>query len=117
VCKRDFSTVNRLLLNPASPQTVLDKSSDIWSAYFDTGTLKVESTQIQGKKELATLQMRDLETHFTLLTLTMHAYLEQLMIMSGAQGCTVQRTKEQLTDGRLCCDYLLSFERSSSPGA
>ncbi len=117
VCKRDFSTVNRLLLSPSSPQTILEKSSDIWSAYFDTGTLKLESMEVQGKREQATLQMRDLETQFPLHTLTMHAYLEQLMLMAGAQACTVQRTKEQFRDGKLACEYIVSFERNSAPGA
>jgi hypothetical protein len=109
--------VNRLLLSPTSPQTILEKSAEIWAAYFDTGTLKLESTEVSGKREQATLQMRDLETQFPLITLTMHAYLEQLMLMSGAQACTVQRTKEQSRDGKLACEYIISFERNSAPAA
>ncbi len=117
VCKRDFSTVNRLLVSPTSAQTILDKSADIWSAYFDTGTLKLESLKLDGRREHATLHMRDMETRCTLLTLTMHAYLEQLMLMSGAQNCTVQRSGELLENDKLRCDYIISYERNSTPGA
>ncbi len=111
VCKRDFSTVYRVHLNLASPHAVLNQSPSIWSAYFDTGSLTLESTEAQGDQEKVKLQMRDLETGFPLHALMMQAYLEQLMIMSGAQRCTVQREKENFRSGRLSCDYVVNFAR------
>lgn len=110
VCKRDFSTVYRIYLAHASPQTLLDQASSIWCAYFDSGTLtKDASSGGEGGHDNVTLQMRGLETEFPLFAITMHAYLEQLMVMAGAQRSTIQRAQEQFLDGKLSCDYVVNL--------
>jgi hypothetical protein len=53
--------------------------------------------------------MRDLETEFPVYAITMHAYLEQLMIMTGAQRCTIRRARERLESGKLSCDYIINL--------
>ena len=72
----------------------------------------------QGKLDFAaialtagtgTLQLRGLETHFAVYAMMMHAYLEQLMFMTGAKNCTIQRDHEQLANGKLSCDYTIQL--------
>lgn len=112
VCKRDFSTLYRSYIAQSSPQAVLEKSSTIWSSYFDSGSLTMapEAPEAPGQDaQQPTLQMRDLETSFPVYAMTMHAYLEQLMIMTGAQRCTIRRARERLDNGKLSCDYIINL--------
>ncbi len=109
VCKRDFSTVYRVYLNQATPQEILEKTSSIWAAYFDGGSLSLDTSGSVGGRPQMALKMRDLETTSRLYAIIMHAYLEQLLIMAGAQNSKVQRGKEQLQNGKLSCDYLIDL--------
>lgn len=109
VCKRDFSTLYRSYIAQSSPQGVLEKSSTIWSSYFDSGSLTLAPETAEQDGQQPTLQMRDLETIFPVYAMTMHAYLEQLMIMTGAQRCTIRRARERLDDGKLSCDYIINL--------
>ena len=109
VCKRDFSTLYRSYVNQSSPKSILDKADSIWSSYFDSGSLTLLPGPPEEKPQQLTLQMRNLETSFPVYAVTMHAYLEQLMVMAGAKSCTVQREHESLQDGKLSCDFVINF--------
>jgi hypothetical protein len=110
VCKRDFSTIYRAHLQGASQQTILKKSADIWSSYFDTGSLTMEPGDAASPDAALTVRLRDLETSYPLYAVTMQAYLEQLLLMTGAARSTVRRVHEQLSDGKLSCDYVVTLE-------
>src|SRR5262249_7213635 len=110
VCKRDFTTLYRVFLNTISPQLLLGKVPSIWSAYYDTGTLTQESRSVVEDRTRVRLQLRDLETTNPLFAITTQAYLDQLMHMSGAQHCVVQRENERVNDGKLSCDYAIEFD-------
>lgn len=107
VYKRDFTTLYRTHLQTTTPQAILQKTTELWSSYFDTGSMTLAPGEATSGQEALTVQLRDLETSFPLYTVILQAYLEQLMIMAGAPRCTVQRTHEQLADGKLSCDYLV----------
>lgn len=109
VCKRDFSTLYRSYIAQTSPQGVLEKSSTIWSSYFDSGSLVLAPAEPDQDPLQPTLQMRDLETSYPVYAMTMHAYLEQLMIMTGAQRCTIRRAHERLENNKLSCDYIINL--------
>lgn len=109
VCKRDFSTLYRSYIAQTSPQGVLEKSSTIWSSYFDSGSLVLAPNEPGHDPLQPTLQMRDLETSYPVYAMTMHAYLEQLMIMTGAQRCTIRRARERLENNKLSCDYIINL--------
>ncbi len=109
VCKRDFSTLYRSYIAQTSPQGVLEKSSTIWSSYFDSGSLVLAPVEPGQDPLQPILQMRDLETSYPVYAMTMHAYLEQLMIMTGAQRCTIRRAHEQLENNKLSCDYIINL--------
>lgn len=109
VCKRDFSSTYRVYVNSTTPRTLLDKASNIWAIYFDTGSLRSSAVEIAAGQSQAVVALRELETNSSVFTIVVHAYLEQLIVMAGAERCVVQRSKEQLIFGRLSCDYLVQF--------
>lgn len=109
VCKRDFSTLYRSYISQASPQSVLDKLDTIWASYFDSGSLSLAPELPEPGAQKHTLQMRDLETGFSVYAMMMHAYLEQLMFMTGAKNCTIQRAQERLANGKLSCNYIIEL--------
>ena len=109
VCKRDFSTLYRSYISQASPQSVLGRMDGIWSSYFDSGSLLLAPDQPDVGSQRYTLQLRDLETQFSVYAMMMHAYLEQLMFMTGAKSCTIQRGHKTLENGKLSCDYTVQL--------
>lgn len=109
MCKRDFTTLYRAYLTQATPQDVLRKTSNIWAAYFDSGTLTVARGESVAGDEPVKLEMLELETTYTVYAMMMHAYLEQLMVMAGAKTCTIQRSRERLLYGKLSCEFLVDF--------
>lgn len=109
ICKRDFSTVYRVYLNHASPHGVLSKATSIWAAYLDTGSLTTEPKEITSADRQVVIHLRGLESGHSFLTMVVHAYIEQLMAMAGADACTVQRSSEQQTRGLLSCDFLITL--------
>ena len=116
VSKRDFSTVYRQYVTQTSPMQVLDQAPNLWTSYFDSGSLQRapqggeagESSGAENDPRII-LQMRDLETSFPVYAVAMHAYLEQVLIMAGARQVVIERRNEQLRDGKLSCDYLVDL--------
>lgn len=109
VCKRDFSTLYRNYVAQASPQSVLDRLDGIWSSYFDGGSLTLVPELPEPGVQRRKVELRDLETGFPVYTMMMHAYLEQLMFMTGAKTCTIQRENERQENGKLSCDYIINL--------
>lgn len=109
VCKRDFSTLYRSYVAQASPQSVLDKLDSIWTSYFDSGSLSLSPDLPEPDSKLSKVQLRDLETSFPVYTIMVHAYLEQLMFMTGAKSCTIQRGNERQISGKFACDYTVNL--------
>ena len=109
VCKRDFSGVYRVYVKATTAHEVLKKVDSIWAAYFDTGLLTTEPKEVVPGLPQVTVKLRELETNAPLLAMAMHAYLEQIMAMTGAEKCTITRGKERLIAGKLSCDYQINF--------
>lgn len=109
VCKRDFSTLYRSYVAHASPQSVLGKLESIWSSYFDSGSLALAPEPPEPGSQRWVVQMRGLETEFSVYSIMMHAYLEQLMVMTGAKTCTIQRAHEQQDSGKISCDFIVQL--------
>lgn len=109
VCKRDFSGTYRIYLQNADPMALLEKLQSIWSAYFDSGTLSAVPQDAKNGVQQVILELRNLNAADPIYLVTLHAYIEQLLIMAGAQKATVQRRRESHLDGRLACDYLVTL--------
>ncbi len=112
VCKRDFSGTYRIYLQNADPLALLDKVQSIWSAYFDSGTLSAMPQETKNGMHQVILELRNLDATDPIYLITLHAYIEQLLIMAGAQKSSVQRRRESHLDGRLACDYLVTLSLS-----
>lgn len=109
VCKRDFSGLYRVYLQNADPLTLLAKVQSIWSAYFDSGSLSATTLESKNGQQQSLLELRGLESTAPIYLVTLHAYMEQLLIMVGAGKATVQRRRESHLDGRLACDFLVTL--------
>lgn len=110
ICKRDFSTIYRGQLQLSSPAAVLSRSAEIWAGYFDTGSLTLDAANPTASSDQpVVLHMRGLETTFPLFAAMVHAYLEQMLSMAGAQRYTIMRAGERLVDGKLGCDYIIDL--------
>lgn len=109
VCKRDFSGLYRVYLQNADPLTLLAKVQSIWSAYFDSGTLSASALEPKNGQQQSLLELRGLESTAPIYLVTLHAYMEQLLVMVGAVKSSVQRRRESHLDGRLSCDYLVTL--------
>lgn len=109
VCKRDFSGLYRVYLQNADPYKLLDKVQSIWSAYFDSGTLSASALEPKNGLQQSLLELRGLESTAPIYLVTLHAYMEQLLIMVGAVKSSVQRRRESHLDGRLSCDFLVTL--------
>jgi hypothetical protein len=110
VCKRDFSGMYRVYLQNATPASVLAKTATIWSAYFDSGTLTAGPLEPKNGSQQSLLELRNLESSSLIYLSAVHAYIEQILHMVDAKNPTVQRLREIRRDGRLSCDYIVSFE-------
>jgi len=109
VCKRDFTTVYRSFVHLVPPEEVLNKISNLWAAYIDGGSLALESTDIENGRKRYTLRLHDLETNFSIHVRILQAYLEQILHMVGAKGCTVTRAQEEHNSGKLSCSYTVEL--------
>ncbi len=109
VCKRDFSGLYRVYLQNADPITLLAKVQSIWSAYFDSGTLSATALEPKNGLQQSLLELRGLESTAPIYLVTLHAYMEQLLVMVGAVKSSVQRRRESHLDGHLSCDYLVTL--------
>jgi hypothetical protein len=110
VCKRDFTTVYRSLIHLIPPLEILAKSSSLWAAYMDGGSLTVVSSDSENGRRRLTLQLQDLESSYPLHTTILHAYLEQILHMSGAKDCSVRRLQEEQRAGKLYCSYCIELK-------
>jgi hypothetical protein len=108
-CQRDFTTSYRGQLNNLTPLAVVERLPTLWALFFDSGSLLPSGLETQGAHSNMVLQLRNLETNFTLFAISIHSYIEQVLQMTGARDIEVQRLRETLFGGRLSCDYRVHF--------
>lgn len=109
-CKREFSSIYRAFLNQVrSGRILFGKTAAIWSAYYDSGSLSAEPLAPQNGQQRYLLRLRDLETRYPICLVGIQAYIEQILSMVGVKSLTVQRSAEQLRDGRLSCEFTVQF--------
>jgi hypothetical protein len=113
VCKRDFDGVYRSHINGVSARALIAKGPQIWNVYFDSGTLTTREIASHDGVTQAQAEVRDFETRSMIFAPTIHAYIEQLLIMTGAQKLLVTRVRDSRRDGVMSCDYLMTFSGGS----
>ena len=108
-CQRDFATSFRGQLNNLTPLAVIERLPTLWALFFDGGSLLPSGVETQAGQSNLVLQLRNLETGFGLFAITIHAYIEQVLQLTGARDVDVQRLRETLFGGRLSCEYRVRF--------
>lgn len=109
VCKRDFTTVYRTYLNGVSARALITKLPQLWSAYFDGGVMTTRETASHDGVTQAQAEVRDFESRSMIFAPVIHAFIEQLLSMTGAQKLLVTRVRDGRRDGLMSCDYLMTF--------
>lgn len=109
VCKRDFTTVYRTHLNGVNARALIAKLPQLWSTYFDGGVLTTREIASHDGVTQAQAEVRDFESRSMIFAPMIHAFIEQLLIMTGAQKLLVTRVRDSRRDGFMSCDYLITF--------
>jgi hypothetical protein len=109
-CQRDFQTVYRPYIQSATAVSLCSKIPQIWSAYFESGSLSAGVLAQHDRQYGVTVQLRDIESASPLVTTLVHAYIEQVLTMVGAKDCQVTRMKElRQQQLRHACEYQIRF--------
>lgn len=109
-CQRDFQTIYRPYIQSATAVSLCPKIPQIWSAYFDSGSLSPGALSVQNSVYAVSVQLRDLVSESPLVTIMVHSYIEQVLTMVGAKECVVARGKEtRQQQTRYSCEYLIRF--------
>lgn len=109
VCKRDFTTVYRTYLNGVTARALIAKLPQLWSSYFEGGVLTTRETASHDGVTQAQAEVREFESKSMIFAPMIHAFIEQLLIMTGAQKLLVTRVRDGRRDGLMSCDYLITF--------
>lgn len=108
ICKREFATTFRAMLaNLRSRNDLALRAENIWGAYFDSGSVHVVPLEEGASQDTCVLTVREFETTHSIAAIAIQAYIEQLLVLSSAPNCIVQRSDEQIRGGKLSCDYLV----------
>lgn len=109
-CQRDFQTIYRPYIQSATATSLCPKIPQIWSAYFESGSLLPGCVSQQNNVYAVSVQLRDLESVSPLVTTMVHSYIEQVLTMVGAKECQVTRGKEtRQQQTRHGCEYQIRF--------
>lgn len=108
-CQRDFATSYRTQINNLTPLGVIDRLPTLWALFFDSSSLLPNGLETQAGQSNLVLQLRNLETNFSLFAITIQAYIEQVLLLTGARAVEVQRLRDTLFGGRLSCEYRVRF--------
>lgn len=109
VCKRDFTNVYRTTLNGVTARALISMLPQLWNTFFDSGVLTTREIASHDGVTQAQAEIRDFETKSMIFAPMIHAFIEQLLIMTGAQKLLVTRVRDSRRDGFMSCDYLITF--------
>lgn len=109
VCARDFTTVNRRLIEGTNARGIIAKAPQLYGTYFDAGTFTTRELASHDGVTQAQGELRDFDARSMIHVIALHAFLEQLLTLAGAQRLLVTRVRDGRRDGLVTCDYLMTF--------
>ncbi len=115
VCERDFNTFYKIILKLSSARTVLTRAPKIWMTYAEPGELQVAILKEKDGVTEAMVRLIGFETNHQVFAVLLHAFIEQVLRMTGAREIDVKRTRldhspgNARTPGRLSVDLLARF--------
>lgn len=109
VCERDFNTFYKIILKLSSAKTVLSRAGKIWMTYAEPGELTIDIGRPRDGKTDVTVRLVGFETEHQVFAVLLHAFIEQLLVMTGARDLVVQRTRIEHSRNKLSCDLVARF--------
>ena len=109
ICEKDFNVFHRMVLKLASPLFVVERATGLFSTYSDTGKLVVGEVVRDGKAASIRVSLDDFETVDGMMGVLIHAFIEKILMMTGAREVDVKRTRNDVTNGRLRTELDVRF--------
>lgn len=109
ICEKDFNVFHRMVLKLASPLFVVERATGLFSTYSDTGKLIVGEVVRDGKAASIRVTLDDFETADGMMGVLIHAFIEKILMMTGAREVDVKRTRNDVTTGRLRTELDVRF--------
>ena len=94
----DLTRIHRLLFRFANPGFVLEKSTEIWSRFFDTGEWQISRPSPTSAEGV----LRDFGIVDKALCEYLRAYLRRLFELVGAKQVEVRHTECRARGGKVC---------------
>jgi hypothetical protein len=102
VCERDFNSFYKLIIRLiVSPESLLERTAKLWSTYADDGELAVAARDRQGARQRVVLKLSGFHTEHAVFGVLLHAFVEQLLQMSGARAVEVSRPINHVVAGAI----------------
>lgn len=109
VCARDFTTVNRRMIEGVGPRGIITKAPQLYGTYFDAGLFTTRELASHDGVTQAQGELRDFDARSILYVVALQAFIEQLLTLAGAQRLLVTRVRDGRREGLVTCDYLMTF--------
>jgi hypothetical protein len=110
VCERDFNTFYKIVIRIIySPESLLERTSKLWSTYSDSGSLEVVSREKMAVGHRVTLKLSAFKSEYAVFGILLHAFVEQLLGMSGARAAEVRRPMNQVVLGEVETELVAEY--------
>jgi hypothetical protein len=105
IALKQINGIYKMLLLFSKPESLIEKAPQIWSRYFDTGKLTVESTQ-PGNATLKLTDFPGIPLHHEYLSVP---FIKELLTRSGARNCTCEHPT-CIARGDAFCTFKLNWQ-------
>jgi hypothetical protein len=110
VCERDFSTFYKLIIRMImSPDGLLERTAKLWSTYSDSGRLEVAGREKLEVGQRVILKLSGFQSEHSVFGILLHAFVEQLLKMSGARAIEVRRPVNRVVLGEVETELIAEF--------
>lgn len=112
IAKKDLGPVFEVFVDLKNPQVILNSAPSLWSRYFDSGRVDVESVNVDDKS--STLVLYELADEMkasgvAICTFAVPEWFKTGLLMSGTGAVTITQT-ECRYKGAESCKYEINWE-------
>jgi hypothetical protein len=110
VCERDFNTFYKVIIRMIlSPNGLLERTAKLWSTYSDSGRLEVAGREKLDVGQRVTLKLSGFQSEYSVFGILLHAFVEQLLHMSGARAVEVRRPVNRVVLGEVETELIAEY--------
>jgi hypothetical protein len=110
VCERDFNTFYKIIIRILiSPESLLERTAKLWSTYSDSGSLEVAAREKLEVGHRVTLKLSAFKSEYPVFGILLHAFVEQLLQMSGARAVEVRRPVNHVVLGEVETELVAEY--------